>query len=102
MLEPSQIEKIQKTINEDDIIVATVFSILGDKNRFRIFKILTQNGELCVSDLASVLDISISSASQHLRILEMSGMVMGERMGQMMCYKPLLDNPKVKAIINLL
>jgi len=102
MLEPSQITKIQKTITEEDVVLSSVFNVLGDKNRFRILKILIQHGELCVSDLAAVLDVSISSASQHLRILEMSGLVIGERMGQMMCYKPLIKNPKVKAIINLM
>jgi len=102
MLEPSQISKIQKTMTEDDVVLSSVFSILGDKTRFRILKILIQYGELCVSDLAAILDASVSSVSQHLRVLEMSGLVTGERMGQMMCYKPLIDNPKVKAIINLM
>lgn len=102
MLEPSQITKIQKTITEEDAVLSSVFNVLGDKNRFRILKMLIQHGELCVSDLAAILDVSISSVSQHLRILEMSGLVMGERMGQMMCYKPLIENPKVKAIINLM
>jgi len=102
MLEPSQITKIQKTITEDDIVLSSIFNVLGDKSRFRILKILTQHGELCVSDLAAILDISISSVSQHLRILEMSRLVMGERMGQMICYKPLIKDPKVKTITNLM
>jgi len=102
MLIPSQIIKIQKTITEEDVVLSSVFNVLGDKTRFRILKILIQHGELCVSDLASILDASVSSVSQHLRVLEMSGLVIGERMGQMMCYKPLIENPKVKAVTNLM
>ncbi|MDQ3090011.1 MAG: metalloregulator ArsR/SmtB family transcription factor [bacterium] len=102
MLDTSQIIKIRKTITEEDTTLSSLFNVLGDKNRFRILKMLIQNGELCVSDIAAILDVSISSVSQHLRILEMSGLVMGERMGQMICYKPLIENPRIKAIINLI
>ena len=104
MLEKTAIDKIKKRLDasEDDAILTEVFKLLGDKSRYRIVKILTEEGELCVSDLAAVLDSSMSAVSQHLRILEMSGLVAGERMGQMMCYKPLMDHPKIKAIIKLM
>lgn len=104
MLEKNEIDQIKKRLDasEDDAILTEVFKLLGDKSRYRIVKILTEEGELCVSDLAAVLDASMSAVSQHLRVLEMSGLVEGERMGQMMCYKPLMDHPKVKAIIKLM
>jgi len=104
MLEKIAIDRIKKRLDasEDDVVLTEVFKLLGDKSRYRIVKILTEEGELCVSDLAAVLDASMSAVSQHLRVLEMSGLVVGERMGQMMCYKPLLDHPKVKAIIKLM
>lgn len=104
MLEKTAIDRIKKRLDEseDDAILTEVFKLLGDKSRYRIIKILTEEGELCVSDLAAVLDASMSAVSQHLRVLEMSGLVAGERMGQMMCYKPLHDHPKVKAIIELM
>jgi len=102
MLEPSQISKIRETLKEQNTSLVDVFSLLGDKNRFLIIKILIEQGEMCVSDLANVLDISVSAVSQHLRILEMSRMVEGEKMGQMMCYKPKIDDPRIKKIINLM
>ncbi|MDP3956272.1 MAG: metalloregulator ArsR/SmtB family transcription factor [bacterium] len=102
MLEPSQISKIKETIKSQNISLVDVFSLLGDKNRFLIIKLLIEQGEMCVTDLANVLDISVSAVSQHLRILEMSRMVVGERMGQMMCYKPKIDDPIIKRIINLM
>lgn len=104
MLEKREIDEIKRKLDtsEDDAVLSEVFKLLGDKSRYRIIKILTEEGELCVSDLSSILDASMSAVSQHLRVLEMSGLVVGERMGQMMCYKPLTDHPKVKAIIKLM
>ena len=102
MLEPSQISKIKETIKTKNTSLVDVFSLLGDKNRFLIIKLLIEQGEMCVTDLANVLDISVSAVSQHLRILEMSKMVEGEKMGQMMCYKPKIDDPTIKKIISLM
>ncbi|PIP86267.1 transcriptional regulator [Candidatus Campbellbacteria bacterium CG22_combo_CG10-13_8_21_14_all_43_18] len=102
MLKLSQISKIKESLKTQNISLVDVFSLLGDKNRFLIIKLLIEQGEMCVTDLANVLDISVSAVSQHLRILEMSRMVEGEKMGQMMCYKPKIDDPKIKDIINLM
>ena len=102
MLEPAQILKIKESLKTQNTSLVDVFSLLGDKNRFLIIKLLIEQGEMCVTDLANVLDISVSAVSQHLRILEMSRMVEGERMGQMMCYKPKIDDPRIKKIIKLM
>lgn len=104
MVEKTKFDNLKKRLETsvDDIVLTEVFKLLGDKTRYRIMKILTQEGELCVSDLASILGSSMSAVSQHLRVLEMSGLIEGERMGQMMCYKPLIDHPKVRAIIKLM
>lgn len=102
MLEPSQISKIKQSLKGRDSSLVNIFGVLGDKNRFLIMKLLLDQGELCVSDIAAVLDVSVSAISQHLRILELSHFVEGERMGQMMCYKPKIDDPNMKKIINLM
>ncbi|MBI2086947.1 MAG: winged helix-turn-helix transcriptional regulator [Candidatus Zambryskibacteria bacterium] len=102
MLKSAQISKIKDSLKGRDSSLINIFSVLGDKNRFLIMKLLLDQGELCVSDIAAVLDVSVSAISQHLRILEMSHFVEGERIGQMMCYKPKVDDPSVKKIINLM
>ena len=102
MLETSQISKIKEGLKGQNSSLANIFNVLGDKNRYLIMKLLIDQGELCVSDIAAVLDVSVSAVSQHLRILEMSQMVEGERMGQMMCYKPKTNDPEIKRIINLM
>jgi len=102
MLEVSQISKMKKSLGENNTSLPDIFSVLGDRNRYRIMKLLVQEGKMCVSDLASVLGVSVSAVSQHLRILEMSRMVTCERMGQMMCYELRVDDPKIKKIISLM
>lgn len=60
--------------------------LLGDSTRFKMFKLLSSNQELCVSEMASRLDISPSAVSQHFKSFEMLGLVTKQRTGQKICY----------------
>ena len=60
--------------------------LLGDKTRFAIFKLLSSEEELCVSEIAQRLNISPSAVSQHFRNFEMLRLVEKERNGQKICY----------------
>jgi ArsR family transcriptional regulator, lead/cadmium/zinc/bismuth-responsive transcriptional repressor len=104
MLTKQEIEKLQKKLAplQDELALCEAFRILGDWSRYRIMKTLLEAKELCVSDISEIVGISMSATSQHLRILEMSGLVESERMGQMICYKPLLEHSKVKSLIKLI
>ncbi len=104
MLSETQIKTVQKKIEptQEELALCDAFRLLGDWNRYRMMKTLLEVKELCVSDLSKIVGISMSATSQHLRILEMSGLVESERMGQTICYKPLLSHPKVKALIKLI
>jgi len=104
MLTDQQIKQVQRKIesSQEELALCDAFRILGDWNRYRMMKTLLEAKELCVSDLSKIVGISMSTTSQHLRILEMSGLVESERMGQTICYKPLASNPKVKALIKLI
>ena len=101
MLTPSQITKLKKSLRTEDASLAKVFSVLGDKSRYRIIELLARNEKLCVSDLAAILDISLSCASQHLRILEMSGLVESERSGQTICYRYKVHS-KLQTLVDLM
>lgn len=63
-----------------------VMQLLGDKTRYKIFKLLMSEEQLCVSDIAHRLDVSVSAISQHFRSFEIIGLVDKERMGQKICY----------------
>lgn len=104
MLTETQIKTVQKKLepSRDELALCDAFRILGDWNRYRMMKTLLDVKELCVGDLSKIVGISMSATSQHLRILEMSGLVESERMGQTICYKPLINDPKVKALVKLI
>lgn len=104
MLTESQIKSVQKNVEpmQDEVALCEAFRILGDWNRYRMMKTLLEAKELCVSDISKIVGISMSATSQHLRILEMSGLVESERMGQTICYKPLITHPKLKSLIKLI
>lgn len=104
MLSEAQIKTIQKKVepSQEELALCDAFRILGDWNRYRMMKTLLEAKELCVSDISKIVGISMSATSQHLRILEMSGLVESERMGQTICYKPLISHPKVKTLITLI
>ena len=63
----------------DDFI--KIFKVLTDKNRVRMLKMLEQK-ELCVCEITSVLDISVSTVSSHLSILVDSGFISVRKEGK--------------------
>lgn len=75
-----------------------IFNALGDQGRFRIFNLLTERNDLCVTDIANIFGISVPAASQQLRILEMTGLVRKERIGQTICYEVKIDDSLVKLL----
>jgi ArsR family transcriptional regulator len=65
--------------------VADIFATLGDPTRARIVFALSQS-ELCVCDLAVLLNMTLSAVSHQLRILRHMGLVKFRKMGRMAYY----------------
>ncbi len=88
MLETKDIKKLQSASAEalSKNKLTPIFAALSDENRYKIYSLLFLAKELCVTDIATILNISLPLASQHLRILEQAELIEKERMGQMMCY----------------
>lgn len=101
MLSETQIEKLQKTGSEDSVL-SPVFSALSDSGRLQIFKILLKHNNICVSDVAGILKISVPAASRQLKILETAGLIEKTRNGQMMCFSIKENNNKIKAIVDII
>jgi DNA-binding transcriptional ArsR family regulator len=89
-LHMTTVESITLTSEENRIVHA--MQLLGDSTRFKMFKILCSNQDLCVSEMATRLGISPSAVSQHFRSFEMLGLVTKERSGQKICYVFTDDN----------
>ena len=65
--------------------MAEFFSFLGDPNRLRILSFLA-NKELCVSDLAALLNMSESAVSHQLRNLRVMRLVGYRKQGRNVFY----------------
>ncbi len=101
MLTKEQINKIKKEMSNENDRLPIILGALGDPGKFRIFRLLMKHHDICVTDVAAVMEISVSAASQQLKILEMVGLVRKVRMGQMICYELRNDDPIVKSIVRL-
>jgi ArsR family transcriptional regulator len=62
-----------------------LFRALGDETRLRILDLLTE-GERCVCDLQSDLQLGQSLLSFHLRVLREAGLVSDRRSGRWAFY----------------
>jgi ArsR family transcriptional regulator, arsenate/arsenite/antimonite-responsive transcriptional repressor len=90
--------------NEDMMEEVTkIFKALTDKNRLRILKMLEQKA-LCVCEITSVLDISVSTVSSHLSILKDAGFITDSKDGKWVEYKlkRSSDNPVLHQILAMM
>ncbi len=90
----------EQTKSNEEKLIHTM-QLLGDKTRFQIFKLLINNENLCVSQIAERLNISVSAVSQHFRNFEIIGLVTKRRDGQKICYELKNDDELVKKISKL-
>ena len=65
--------------------LSEIFKALGDETRTRILYLLSYR-ELCVCDLAEVLEMSLPAISHHLRLLKAMRLVKNRRDGKMVYY----------------
>lgn len=101
MLNKKQIADIKSKRGTEAVNFPLVFGALGDIGRFNIFKLLMDYHDICVTDIANVFDITVSAASQQLRVLERIGLVIKIRMGQMVCYEINQENTIAKQLVKL-
>lgn len=72
---------------EESVQLASVFALLSDPSRVRILFALLEAGEVCVCDLAEMVQMSPSALSHALRLLRTAGVVTYRRDGRMMRYR---------------
>ncbi|MDR0358887.1 MAG: metalloregulator ArsR/SmtB family transcription factor [bacterium] len=86
---PDQVAAARKRVLsvEESTQVASLLSLLADPVRARILDALDAVPELCVGDLALVLDASEDSVGYALRILRTAGFVSTRREGRMVFYR---------------
>jgi len=67
--------------------MADHYSLLAGETRLKIITLLTGSGELCVCDLASVLEMTPAAVSQHLSRLRSGRLVQSRRDGMTIYYR---------------
>src|SRR4051812_14852976 len=98
MLKPKEIQKLQSLMKREDDRLPIVFSALGDPRRCLIFRSFLKRDRLCVSDVSRTFRISMSLASQHLKILEITKLVTRKREGRTVYFMPNTGDELVRSI----
>ncbi len=68
-------------------VLAERFKLLADPSRLRMIYALLDAGELCVGDLAALVDVSESATSHQLRQLRLAGLVHSRKHGREVFYR---------------
>ncbi len=92
----TEVEELQEKVLEV-VGLSEIFKVLGDETRTKILYLLAQK-ELCVCDIAAVLEMSMPAISHHLRLLKTLRLVKYRREGKMVYYS--LDDNHILNLIH--
>lgn len=100
IIDQSTAERILNSMPDDEYLydLSECFRIFGDSTRIKILFALFEE-ELCVGDIAAILNLSQSSVSHQLRILKDNKLVKFRRDGKSIYYA--LDDDHVRSILKL-
>ena len=98
--EPDIVARLRSDLPDDEVLydLSELFRVFGDTTRIKILYALFES-ELCVGDLAQLLDVSQSAVSHQLRVLKNSKLVKFRRDGKTVFYS--LDDDHVRSMIAL-
>lgn len=87
-----------KMPDEDELYdLAEIFKVFGDSTRIKILYVLFES-EMCVCDIAQLLNMNQSAISHQLKILKQNRLVRSRREGKAVFYS--LADGHVRTIIN--
>ncbi|MFU8805532.1 MAG: ArsR/SmtB family transcription factor [Bradymonadaceae bacterium] len=83
------VARLKKELPSGELLqrLASVFSLLADETRLKIINALAVYDELCVCDISSVIDLSVSATSHQLRKLRDADVISYRREGRMIYYR---------------
>lgn len=93
------IQKVRLKLPEQDKLIhlADFFKVFGDPTRIKILSALAEQ-EMCVCDIAYLLNMTQSAISHQLRVLKQAKLVKNRKDGKVVYYS--LDDDHVNQIIN--
>ncbi len=95
-----KVEQVAAGLKEQNTFeAAKIFKALSDETRIKIAYSLYVGKELCVCDVAAVVNSSTATASHHLRLLKNLGLAKYRKEGKLVYYSLVDDH--VKQLIHL-
>ena len=96
---PQLLEHVRMDMPDEERLydLAELFKVFGDSTRIRILYCLFES-EMCVCDIATLLNMTQSAISHQLSVLKKSKLVKSRRSGKTVFYS--LADAHVRAIIN--
>ena len=93
------VDQVRREMPDEDTLydLTELFHVFGDSTRMRILYALFAS-ELCVCDIAALLNLSQSAISHQLRLLKNTRLVTSRREGKTVFYS--LADDHVKTIID--
>ncbi|MEG0664447.1 MAG: metalloregulator ArsR/SmtB family transcription factor [Clostridia bacterium] len=93
------IDKVNSKMPKDEELyeLGDLFKVFGDTTRIKILYVLFES-EMCVCDIAVILNMTQSAISHQLKVLKQSKLVKNRRDGKTIFYS--LADDHVKTIIN--
>lgn len=93
------VDEVKQHMPEEEVIydLAELYKVFGDSTRMKIIYVLFE-AEMCVCDIAQLLNMSQSAISHQLRVLKQSKLVKSRREGKVVFYS--LADEHVKTIVN--
>lgn len=97
VIDKEKVDRLKGTLPHDDFIInmAELFKVFGDSTRIKIISVLLE-AELCVCDIANIINATQSAVSHQLRILKQAKLVKYKKIGKVVYYS--LDDDHVKEI----
>ena len=93
------VDKVKEHIPDEELLydLSDLFKVFGDTTRIKILCALFQS-EMCVCDIAALLNMTRSAISHQLRILKQARLVKFRKEGKVVYYS--LDDDHVKSIFD--
>ena len=85
--DPTRVRRVARVMPSDDAFdtASVLLKAIADTIRARILFALTVE-PLCVCELATLLQMSMSAVSHHLKVLALSGLLKVRKKGKFACY----------------
>ncbi|HBT51311.1 MAG TPA: metalloregulator ArsR/SmtB family transcription factor [Bacteroidales bacterium] len=93
------VNKVREKMPQEETLydLAELFKVFGDSTRIKILWALDES-EMCVCDIAFLLNMTQSAISHQLRVLKQAGLVKSRREGKIVFYS--LEDEHVKQIFD--